>query len=67
MHAVAKIAKINRQLVIQIGCHLENGNFGENDNFGKNGRNGTNGVKSPEGWRDAECCKYSNWRPKVAP
>ena len=67
MHAMAKIAKITRQLVIQIGCHLENGNFGENDNVGKNGRNGTNGVKSPEGWRDAECGKYSNWRPKVAP
>ena len=25
------------------------------------------GEKSPEGWRDAECGKYSNWMPKVAP
>ena len=40
MHAMAKVA---RQLVIQIGRHLESGNFGINHNFGENGENGTNG------------------------
>ena len=42
MHAMAIMAKIARQLAIQIGCHLESGDFDEN---------GRNGEKSPEGWR----------------
>ena len=38
---MAIMAKIARQLAIQIGCHLESGDF----------ENGRNGEKSPEGWR----------------
>ena len=49
---------MSRQPAIQIGCHLESGDFGEN---------GTNGEKTPEGWRHSECGKYSNWMPNVAP
>ena len=43
MSEIYAMAKVARQLVIQIGSHLESGNFGVNHNFGKNGENGTNG------------------------
>ena len=39
--------KIARQLAIQIGYHLESGDFDEN---------GRNGEKSPEGWRVYGSC-----------
>ena len=42
MHAMEIMAKIARQLAIQIGCLLESGDLDEN---------GRNGEKSPEGWR----------------